>query len=236
MALVDDDFEPEIEVGWMGLTEGGFPAFQLEPRELDHALPAIKINFWQSGITENLTLPAGTFGLSLEWISLDDAAIKEISALRRLEILTFLNNSGVTAKELSHLAALTHLRILSLQGTKISSAGLKELAALTGLEWLCLTNTRVSNKGLVELAPLERLKTLHLCHLNFSDAGYHELGRLHQLERLNLCGSNVTDERLKFLSGLTGLRELDVSRTNVTKPGMDYIRSQCSALRIADSV
>src|SRR5262245_23977591 len=72
-----------------------------------------------------------------------DAGLKELAALKQLEVLS-LERTNVTDAGLKELAALKQLQALILRGTKVTDAGLKELAALKQLQALILERTNVT--------------------------------------------------------------------------------------------
>jgi len=64
---------------------------------------------------------------------------------------------------LKHLAHLTNLEYLDLNGTQVSDEGLKHLIGLIRIEWLNLENTQVSDEGVARL----RLALPH-CEITFN--------------------------------------------------------------------
>src|SRR6266852_4159880 len=71
-----------------------------------------------------------------------------------------LQETGVTDADVAHLAVLTSLVQLDLNGTQVGDAGLAYLKRLTNLGYLHLNRTRISDAGLVHLSGLPNLKEL----------------------------------------------------------------------------
>ncbi len=67
------------------------------------------------------------------------------------QILVLDDSTQITDAGLAHLAGLTQLRDLCLQGTQITDAGLKHLAGLTQLRELHLENTQIMDDGVKKL-------------------------------------------------------------------------------------
>ena len=64
----------------------------------------------------------------------------------------------VTDEQLVHLKEMTHLRVLTLDNTRITDTGLVHLKGMTELQTLYLGGTRVSSAGLADLK-----KSLPIC-------------------------------------------------------------------------
>ena len=78
-------------------------------------------------------------------------------------------------KGLAHIAELTELRELQIDGANVTDAGLKHLQKLKLLEILNLTSTRVSDEGMKILAELKKLRTVDLANTKVTDKGIAEL-------------------------------------------------------------
>jgi hypothetical protein len=115
-----------------------------------------------------------------------DAGLAHLQHLKRLQIATFycapitdrgilylrdstnlqnleLGRSLVTdegAREI--VAQFRNLRILDLQGTRVTNTGLADIAALPHLEWLALLNTSVTDQGILALRSVSTLRDLYI--------------------------------------------------------------------------
>ncbi len=100
----------------------------------------------------------------------DDAATTILETLRRLlgekrprnVVVVCDRNYEMSDGDLVHLQAFTHLKGLSLRGTRLTDAGLRHLERHTQLEFLELDYTSVTDKGLERLRGLVRLNNLRL--------------------------------------------------------------------------
>jgi len=115
-----------------------------------------------------------------------DAGLAHLQHLKRLQIATFygapitdrgilylrdstglqnlqLGRSLVTDKGAREIVAqFRNLKILDLQGTKVTNTGLADIAALPHLEWLCLMNTSATDPGILALRSVSTLRDLYI--------------------------------------------------------------------------
>lgn len=130
-----------------------------------------------------------------------------------------------TDSGLVHLAGLTQLQSLSLQGRQVTDAGLAHLRTLTQLQTLSLHDMQVSDAGLIHLQGLKQLQYLSLGGTQVTDAGLAHLRRLTQLQDLSLGGTQISDSGLVHLQGLTQLRYLYLADTRVTDVGVAKLQA-----------
>jgi hypothetical protein len=182
-------------------------------------------------VTNAEGLPAGPFALTAVSFSgapgagkVDDAGLENLKALTGLRHL-ILNGTRVGDAGLAHLKALTELEFLALKGTRVSDAGLKHLITLTGLRYLELNDTRVGDGGLEHLLVLTSLDSLFLSDTRVSDAGLARLGALTSLKALGLSGPQLSDSGMAHLKALTGLRYLTLNDTRVGDAGLAHLKA-----------
>jgi hypothetical protein len=104
--------------------------------------------------------------------------------------------------------------------TRITAEGVKHLAPLTQLTVLSLEGTRITDAGLVPLRGMKNLELLNLRGTAITDAGLAHLRGLSQLEELNLDGTKISDAGLRALMDLSRLRVLSVLKTQVSPEGL----------------
>ncbi|MFA7242153.1 MAG: leucine-rich repeat domain-containing protein [Sulfuricellaceae bacterium] len=122
----------------------------------------------------------------------------------RLRVLIF---TGGDSADITQLAGLNYLRVLSLSDTLV--ADVAPLAGLEKLQYLNLNNTQVA-----DVAPLAGLKNLQVLHLsNTPVADVAPLAGLENLQHLHLNNTPVAD--VAPLAGLEKLQYLDLSNTQV---------------------
>ena len=149
-----------------------------------------------------------------------------------------------------HLASLTGLKELFLEGTAITNKGMRFIKDFKSLEHLWLPS-QVSNEGLNYVAQSQSLKGLYfpyfmqsevtsagLAHLakltslevlsisggpRIGDAGLVHVAKLPSLRYLQLCGENFTDKGLEHVRNARSLRTLNLARLPITDAGLAYL-------------
>jgi Leucine-rich repeat (LRR) protein len=111
---------------------------------------------------------------------LSDVGVSHLKDLTNLTLLD-LRNESFTATEprtpritdagLGHLAGLSKLEYLNLQGQHITDAGLKHLKGMTNLQTLALSFPGITDDGLKHLEGLQKLRSLHLYGTRVTPAG-----------------------------------------------------------------
>ena len=142
------------------------------------------------------------YATQLEWLSLSNTDVSDVSALANLTQLKDLSLRTTHVSDVSALAPLTQLERLDLEGTHVSDVS--ALAPLTQLKMLYLGGTGVSDVS--ALAPLTQLAWLYLSFTHVSDIS--ALAPLTQLEMLSLSGTDVSD--ISALANLTQLKTLSL--------------------------
>src|SRR5262249_37677828 len=105
--------------------------------------------------------PATDFGLDLAVKMPDDTALKELAALKHLRLLsiTFYYDTRFAPKG---LAALTQLERLDLNGVVVTDAVLKDVAQLKQLRGLAIHQSQVTDAAIDDLTTLQQLRWLNL--------------------------------------------------------------------------
>lgn len=146
-----------------------------------------------------------------------------------------------------HLATLTSLTDVAIDGGKLTAAGLARLCTLPELEqltfeekplqlhdedwaplakcpWLWnlkLGNSPLGDTGLIYLGQIAQLQILSLTNCpNVTAAGLRGLQSLRWLQILDLAGTRLDDEAVVPLSAIASLRNLNLRRTQVTPAGL----------------
>ncbi len=124
-----------------------------------------------------------------------DKGVANLQDLKNLKMLDLGIESetltGIEPKEpritdaaLKHLAGLTKLEYLNIQGQKITDEGLKHLSGMPDLQFLALSFSGITDKGLKHLEGNQKLHGLHLYATKVTSEGRAALkAKLPKLER-----------------------------------------------------
>lgn len=133
--------------------------------------------------------------------NVDLSGLTDISPLKRLTKLEWLDLNGANIVDISDIENLTNISNLSLNDTKVTD--ISALKNFNQLEWLELNNTPVS-----DLSPLTDLPLLYTIRLNGCSkvTTLHPLDTLfekHQILNLDISGTSISEEeRLDILCGM----------------------------------
>ncbi len=115
----------------------------------------------------------------------------------------------VTDAGVAHLAGLTQLTDLRLQGALVGNAGAKHLSALENLHVLDLSETQIGDQGLKHLAPLRQLSYLSLSKTAVTDTGLVYLQQMRNLQCLYLNDTQVSGGGAPLHCAPQGTRHVD---------------------------
>jgi len=185
----------------------------------------VEVNIEDGDLTdEDLAELAGTSRLrklSLLGSHVTDSGLKVLRKLNELRSLALVIEVG--DEGLGHIAGLTKLESLIVDGRKFTDAGMVHLTGLTRLHTLSLWGDKISDRGLEHLAAMAELETLYLHQGHVAGPGLEHLGKLKKLKLLSLNYSPISDESLKFLVDLPNLRRLTLVGTPVTDGAVDHL-------------
>ncbi len=166
--------------------------------------------------------------LSLYGIKISDECLATIAQFKSLESLSLRNYSrnsdNVGDAGVAHLAGLTKLESLDLEGTKLTDVGMASLAGLVNLKSLTISDTAVTNDGLKHLAGIRGLTSLHIDAQGVTDAALVHVAHLTQLERLKL-GAISSDAAFEQLAKLTSLKQLEAHVHNASEAGWECLEN-----------
>ncbi len=152
------------------------------------------------------------------------ALIKNMLSLKALRLNGVSGSTTVDDGGIVHLAGLTNLKVLVLDGLWVSEVGLEPLDKLVNLEELYMKSTTISDEGLLLLTRYPKLKKLRLAFNQISNDGLAHLAFIKTLEELDLSeNSLLSDDGLAHLSGLTNLKKLNLWRLAITDSGISHL-------------
>jgi hypothetical protein len=162
---------------------------------------------------------AGAVSFDLKSKVPDDSWLEPLAGkpIVRLDI----TSHPIYDKGLGYLAGNTTMKVLYLEGTKITDQGMPVLATMTELEDLTL-NGEVQDGGLASLANLTKLRNLLLSD-KVTDQGLPHLTKLTELETLGPLGPGVSGAGIDALFPLQKLVSLQFYNSNITDADLDKL-------------
>lgn len=135
-----------------------------------------------------------------------------------------------------HMAALDKLPPNALfsvymRRTEVSDDDLKHVARLSELRHVELEGTDITSKGVVNLEPLKKLAFLGVDKTTIDGEAMKSIGKHVALVNLVIGHNDLDDECYKHLIGLKNLRNLQVDNTHISDKGVAYI-SKLPALEV----
>jgi hypothetical protein len=128
-----------------------------------------------------------------------------------------------TDEGITRLESLTNLVCLELDCPTLSTEGLRHVAKLTKLKRLKLNGRGITDNDLGLLASLPNLESLELRNATFSGVGFAGLSCLSKLEQLELEGSNITDEAMSCIARMPTLSILGIDNSHLTAAGIEQL-------------
>jgi hypothetical protein len=136
-----------------------------------------------------------------------------------------LYNTPATDDDLAGLRGCEKLRILNLEGTRVTVAGLRHLRHLRDLQGVVLPDQCMTDEGLRCLKGLPELRGLGLGGPGITDRGLEYCKEMRKLDGLNLFNTQVTSEGLRHLATMPQLTYLSLmGNKQVTDEGLAHLR------------
>ncbi len=140
----------------------------------------------------------------LEKVSPDGNGIFGIN-MKRLE---------VTDEDMKHLAKLTGLQHIELEGTDISSKGINNLEPLKNLLFLGVDKTLIRGDAMKSIGKHPKLENLIIGHNDLDDDCYKDLLGLKSVTNLQVDNVHLSDKGLASIVKLPSLNVLKLSGNN----------------------
>lgn len=145
----------------------------------------------------------------LQSVSINQDDLKHLARIPTLEFVSLHNCTfQASARVLQPLAALKHLKSLSLSGSNVQSQQLVTLTDLPSLETVELDSTAIDDAVARYLVQLPRLESLKLLNILFTDRGVQWLSNSRSLKTLSISSPTITADCLRSVREFESLKEL----------------------------
>jgi len=145
-------------------------------------------------------------------------------------------NLNLGDDDLMELAKIPTITLLSVRfAPNLSDTGIAHVAEMTSLRHLRLEGVPVGDEGINALQCRPELISLLLAGSAVTDAGVPSLAQLPQLRTLDLTGCNVSATGLSHLSNATSLEELRVecNESELTSRDVEQLRSELPGVMVS---
>lgn len=160
--------------------------------------------------------------------------LRHLAGLTALERL-YLNGTNVDGKSLAWLVPLDNLSMLAAGRTRLTDDAFEHLGKFPALEELLLGSNAIQGRGLGYLQALKHLKTLDLGGTEIDDLGIAELPDLPALEQLDLSYTKITDKGAATLERRVNLKQLSIVGTQVSHLMADRLQQSLKNTEVARS-
>ncbi len=170
--------------------------------------------------------------------------LKGMTGLRRLDLYASLSEEAKvtwTGSELESLAAMKHLRTLSLPRALLGDAGLRPLSGCASLETLKITSnawghtstpaTLIRGDDVAALQRLGQLRSLRLDECRIAGAAQRQFEAL-PLRELRLVRCPISTSMLAAVGRMRTLRNLSLDGTSVTDEQLVHLKPLCNLRRL----
>lgn len=164
--------------------------------------------------------------LRLSGEQITSAAVETLLRWTKLGEL-FVQDAQLVDADLARLAALQHLRVLTLRRCgRLTDAGLEHLARWPALAQVYLPDGQFGDRAVAALARVPKLTAVDLRECPaITEAGLKQLAGIKQLSVVRLGGATITDDVLGVLGRMT-LRRVTLDGAAITDAGLQALAGQ----------
>lgn len=186
-------------------------------------LDLVASNVTDAGIDDIVGLPLRI--LRLEATKITDVALRKISNISTLQVLTCGNNGYITADGIKSLEKIPNLRVVSFTETYLTDADMPKIACLKSLEELSVSSMmKLKGDGLIHLKALPSLRFLKVANDDLSDQGLKNIAQLKQLKELDMRRCRIDDRRIEIIATMEHLKKLSLMQNEMTDEGILKLR------------
>jgi len=173
--------------------------------------------------------PKSLFGINMKRLEVTDDDLKHVAKLTGLMHIE-LEGTDIATKGIINLEPLKNLHFLGCDKTLIRGDAMKSIAKHPQLENLIVGHNDLDDDNLKYLAALKRLSNLQIDNIHLSDKGLEPVLKMPELRVLKISGNNrITDASIKMMQK-TKIKGLNVQSTGVGPASLQYFQ-KFSSLR-----
>lgn len=127
------------------------------------------------------------------------------------------------------------LEFLAVRGTSVSDVGLEHISSLSKLKVLCIDGTRISASGIGVLGKCRSLEVLDVSDTGMTDDSMKVFAELPKLTSIFLSGTKITDTGLRTVVMSRSIKSITVTNTLVSKAAVEEIKTRFPQLNVVDA-
>lgn len=178
--------------------------------------------YWVVGLLGDVSRGFLNTVVEVRMRSASNSDLAQLSVFSDLRVLT-IEGGRVTDDGLRFLSELHALEELDLGGLQLSDAALEHLQTLERLRSLSVPSG-TTGRGLAKLAPLTNLERLWIYQGRLGVDDFRHLKQLTQLRELSLWQTTITDKHLEPIGELASLEVLRLYRQTISDDGLAHLR------------
>ena len=165
--------------------------------------------------------------------------LSELRQCSSLEELHVVGGGALSDADRACVESLTHLKTLSIVGTRVTDRDLASISELDQLERLYLAGTSVTRSGLNQLRALSRLRDLDVQMWvggrapNGIDELTLDLSGLQDLKRLRLSALSLQESDLAFLPNLRHLKQVMIDARSLPAASLQHLKGLSELERLS---
>lgn len=236
---VDDaiilDFPSNYSMGELYVLKPGAGASDSEPSTSTHSPARGRLKFLPGTRTKlklgyegskhmsdlNRLSPNSLFGINMKRLEVTDDDLKHVARLTGLQHVE-LEGTDISTKGVNYLEPLKNLRFLGVDKTLIRSDAMKSIGKHIMLGNLVIGHNDLNEECYKDLLGLKNLTNLQVDNTHLSEKGFEHIIKLPSLLVIKLSGNNrITDRAMAKLQN-SKIRFLNVQNTGVGPGSLPY--------------
>lgn len=162
--------------------------------------------------------------IQIEQVAITDDDLAMLAQCPKLKVLQLDDEQNqVTDAGIRHLAKLSSLEHLRIQGGNVGDDGLELLASVKSLRILNLPQGKFTDEGLARLRELPKLVQLRFGSPQVTSQGVARLAEFPALRQIHLIGVPLDDEAIAALSRIQSLESLYLDDVTCSDAALDSL-------------
>jgi len=183
------------------------------------------------GLSVAQAIESGDDTLRLEEFDATEDQVDTIASMERLRVLK-IDGGKMTPEAGLVLAQLPHLEQLHIRGAVVDDATLRAIGKSPHLWLINVPNAKVKPETIAGLAAMPKLRQLRLGVANGTNAFANAIAMIRQLRTVHLIGIAINNDGLQTIASLPNLESLYLDDTIITDSGWTWLFENRTQLHV----